>query len=103
MKNVQLFTNNVLIKIETTELKIALPDAKDGKISEHTKLKKITVLEGGELVKDVVKGDEVVLGIDPLKSCNPYNNFIGAKEDANLPSCSVYYFFIKEFDIIAKF
>jgi hypothetical protein len=102
MKKVQLRADNVLIKVETVKSSIILPDSQDGKPSEVTKAKLITVLEVGDAVEDIKPGDHVVLGIDPLKSKNPYNNFLEAKENPTQQTCNVFYYFIKPFDIVAK-
>ena len=102
MKKLKLRADNVLIRVETVKSSIILPDSQDGKPSEIVKAKSITVLEVGEMADGLKPGDKVVLGIDPLKSKNPYNNFLEAKENATSPNCTVFYYFIKPFDIVAK-
>lgn len=101
MKKVKLFNDNVLVKVEIVTSSIVLPDTKEK--TQMTKAKSITVLEVGDGDSVKVKpGDSVVLGIDPLKTHNPYNNYLDTPEKTTSENCKAYYYFIKAFDIVAK-
>lgn len=108
MKKIKVYNDNVLVRLETIKTMIVLPGSKDEKPQPDKKTKSVTVITMGTAAKNglsecrINEGDIVLLGNNPLQTHHPYNSALGAKENAEDPGCSVFYYFVKSFDIIAK-